>query len=223
MFGDYAKYYNLIYADKPYEREAEMLYEWAGYPQTILEIGCGTGRHAQYWCKHAKIVGIDASKEMIKHAYIHPNIKYYTRIQPVLHKQFDCVMAIFNVVGYLGMIKFSNWLQYLPLKKEGVFIFDVWDAEKMKNDDPKPTLKYFKGGYRVAVPHILTKRFLRIDIFVVVNDQLAVFERHFAMGFFRRDIDILSKEHGYTISAVKNTPTWTKWYKLKKKDICTKR
>ena len=70
-FKEYAKYYDLINAGKNYEKEIDFIHELiqSEYPgaKRILEIGCGTGKHADGLSKYGyEIVGIDISPEMIK-------------------------------------------------------------------------------------------------------------------------------------------------------------
>ncbi len=49
-FGEYAKYYDLLYADKDYAAETafvrEIIRRLAPGARTLLELGCGSARHA---------------------------------------------------------------------------------------------------------------------------------------------------------------------------------
>ncbi len=221
MFKQYAKYYDLIYANKPYQKEADFVYKWAKQPKTIISLGCGTGKHEQYWCKNnCKIIGIDGSKEMLKRAYKHFNIKYLNKqIDYQLEKLplADCIVAMFNVLGYVLL---EDCIQYLPIKKGGYFIFDVWDASKFKKQPPKIMIKRFNLKYRIAVPRQISKRLIKINYFIVdetpEEDVLDSFESHYVEGYFKKDIQDLCKEHGYKIVAIKPTKKWTVWYKLQK-------
>ena len=66
LFNHYAKYYNLIYQTKDYKKEADFVYNWANKPKTILELGCGTGKHIYYLApKVEQIIGTDASLDML--------------------------------------------------------------------------------------------------------------------------------------------------------------
>ena len=168
MFEGYSRYYNLIHADKPYKEEAEFVYNWADKPKTILEIGCGTGNYTRYLAEKAKVVGVDPSKDMLNEAWRHPNIRYYTSI-PDVTEEFDCVLALFNVIGYVGFFELDKMMNYLPLKSGYPFIFDVWDA---KQGGEQITIKDFAGGYRLAVPHRLDDRLLRIDLMVILTTKL---------------------------------------------------
>ena len=214
----YADNYDLIYADKPYQEEADFVFKWAKKPKTILSLGCGTGKHEQYWCRNCQVIGIDGSKEMLKRAYQHPNIKYWNKqinYQLAGMKGFDCIVAMFNVLGYVLL---EDVIQYLPINKGGYFIYDVWDASKFKKSPPKIEMKRFGFKYRVAVPKQISERLININYFIVnetyEEDRFEGFESHYVEGYFKKDIQDLCKKHGYRIVAIKPTKTWTVWYKL---------
>lgn len=214
IFKDYAKFYNLLYTDKSYKQEAEFVYKWANRPKIILELGIGTGQHAKYWCKKVKIIGIDNSWEMLKQAYKHPNISYIQgNIETFNWKtnDYDCVVALFNVMGY-SLLEYC--LPKLPVKPKGYFIFDIWNASKFKQYPPIPKVKHFNLGYRIAIPEQISKRLLRIDYIIVEGKKIQVFERHFVQGYFHKDIIDLCKKYRYKIAGMKQTKTWPIWYKL---------
>jgi hypothetical protein len=216
----YVENYELIYKDKPYQEEAEFVYDWANKPKTIVSLGCGLGKHEQYWCKHCKVIGIDGSKEMIKRAYKHPNITYLNK--SIEYKSLnipykDCVVAMFNVLGYVLL---EDCISYLPIKKGGYFIFDVWDASKFIISPPKIEVKKFGFKYRLAVPEKISKRLIKINYFIVnqtpEEDILESFETHYVEGYFKKDIEDLCKKQGYRIVSIKPTKNWKVWYKLQK-------
>ena len=81
VFGDYGRYYDLLYADKDYAAEAQyvasLLERFRITPcsklQTpnsrILEFGCGTGKHARLLAEMGyEVTGIERSAEMAEEA-----------------------------------------------------------------------------------------------------------------------------------------------------------
>ena len=73
VFGDYGRYYDLLYADKDYRGEAkyvhELLQRFAQQPKSILEFGCGTGKHARLLAEMGYgVTGIERSAEMAEEA-----------------------------------------------------------------------------------------------------------------------------------------------------------
>ena len=70
VFQRYAEYYDLLYRDKNYSKEVDYIDQLIKkyYPgsKTILDLGCGTGRHALYLAKKGyEVTGIDGAKGMI--------------------------------------------------------------------------------------------------------------------------------------------------------------
>jgi ubiquinone/menaquinone biosynthesis C-methylase UbiE len=138
-----AKYYDLIYHDKDYAKECDFLEsiftEFSKKPNSILDIGCGTGGHAIHLAKRGyEVSGIDISKEMIevaKSKIKQKNVKTEFLVSSMqefnLNKKFDVCISMFSSINYLlsyNDVKktFTN-IRY-HLKEEGLFIFDCWNA-----------------------------------------------------------------------------------------------
>lgn len=72
QFGDlYSRYYDLLYSDKDYIGEVEyvdsLIKANSNNATTLLDMGCGTGKHAELLCDKGYIVhGIDLSQDMLK-------------------------------------------------------------------------------------------------------------------------------------------------------------
>lgn len=69
-FGNYSRYYNLLYKDKDYKGEAGFIYDliqkYSPGAKSILDLGCGTGRHDLLLAeKGYAITGVDMSEEML--------------------------------------------------------------------------------------------------------------------------------------------------------------
>ena len=115
VFGNYARYYNLLYCDKDYAEEVrfvnQLLQAHIPGAQSILELGCGTGNHALLLAQEGyNIHGIDFSPEMLQQAQnmlsqVDRALKSRLKFSPGdirnirLNMQFDAVISLFHVVS----------------------------------------------------------------------------------------------------------------------------
>jgi len=159
VFADYSKFYDLLYNEKPYEKEVfylnKIIRRFSKFPtKTILSLGCGTCSHEIYLAKQGySITGIDRSSEMLtlaetkiekeklkeKISLIKGNVEYFN-----IKKKFDVCMAMFNIAGYLNTDKsFERMLKKvnLSLLPGGIFMFDCWNKKAVLRNGPLNRLK----------------------------------------------------------------------------------
>ena len=114
----------------------------------ILDAGCGTGRHLKFLEKFGKVIGIDYSKKMIKHALKRTKtlILADLRALPFKPKVFDCAVCLGNTLGSLekGYEKAIQELNRVTSKR---VILEVRIAEK----DRKYKRRFEKFFYPVKV------------------------------------------------------------------------
>ncbi len=80
---------------------------------TVLEVGCGTGRFALALWEHtnARVVGLDASADMLKTAKTKPSAANIEWIEadaetiPYAGKAFDCVFMVFAMHHFAPRVK----------------------------------------------------------------------------------------------------------------------
>src|SRR3990172_5281821 len=70
VFGKYSSYYNLLYKDEDYAGEVEYIHnliqKHSPGAKSILDLGCGTGRHDLLLAeKGYSVTGVDQSEEML--------------------------------------------------------------------------------------------------------------------------------------------------------------
>jgi cyclopropane fatty-acyl-phospholipid synthase-like methyltransferase len=177
VFQDYAKYYDLLYAEKDYEGEANfvasLLESYGDSPKTLLELGAGTGKHALLLAKQGyEILAVDQSATMLEMAgHLLQNAPQKEKIR--LEKgdvryfetntRFDAVISLFHVVSY-QITDADLKSMFLTVKKHlkagGIFIFDCWYGPAVLTEKPSVRYKVFKNDElrieRVAVPTLDT-------------------------------------------------------------------
>ena len=152
VFDAYAAYYDLLYQDKNYHKEAKYilrLLEDNGISNgNILELGSGTGKHAEEFAKMGFCVhGIDLSPEMVQEANHRNNNnlegQLFFEVGDVRNfeagKKFDAVISLFHVISY--QIKNEDIQEMFKtaakhLKPNGVFIFDFWYGPGVLTEPP---------------------------------------------------------------------------------------
>jgi SAM-dependent methyltransferase len=174
VFGQvYADQYDLLYSDKNYEAECDLIEEvFRRYAkssvETILDLGCGTGGHAFPLARRGyRVTGVDRSAEMLAHAREKTSVLQLPEggIIPIfvqgdvrsvdLGRQFDAVLMMFAVLGY--QLTNEDVLAALRtvrrhLTSNGLFICDVWYG---------PAVLTLRPGERVKVIQTLDGKLIR--------------------------------------------------------------
>ena len=189
VFENYAKYYDLLYKDKDYQKESDFIISLIKQHSQkknllILDIGCGTGIHAHYLAeKGYQVTGIDFSEEMIKIAQENKNDKTEFYVADAtnfnLDKKFDIVLSLFHVVSYQSTNKdisnvFINVSKHL--KKDGLFIFDFWYGPAVLIEQPSIKIKRFENDeikvVRIAEPYTNTvKNTVDVNYEIIVSSK----------------------------------------------------
>lgn len=169
VFGRYSSYYDLLYRDKDYQGEAEYIESIIGRfnpgAKSILDLGCGTGKHAAILAqKSYKVYGIDRSEDMLtiaREASVEGNPAYFCAdvTQARIGVKVDIVTALFHVVSYQtsneDLVGLFNTVRE-HLRPGGIFIFDFWYGPAVLTNKPEPRLKALEDEtllvYRFASP-----------------------------------------------------------------------
>jgi len=154
-FGDYAAYYDGLYRDKDYRAEAEfvlgLVRQNCPGAQSLLELGCGTGSHAEHLsAAGVRVHGIDSSAPMLELArarqqrlpceiagrlmFSHGDVRHMR-----IGETFDAAVSLFHVVSYQVSNQdlrdcFATARRHL--KPGGVFVFDCWYGPAVLTDHP---------------------------------------------------------------------------------------
>lgn len=145
VFDAYGKYYDLLYRDKDYTTEGEWVLSRLRIhhpaPVSLLELGCGTGAHAQVFARHGLSVhGIDRSESMLAAARhrcaLLPDLERgRIRLAPGdvrtlrTGETYDAVVSLFHVASYqTSNADLQGFLETAAchLAPGGVLAFDFW-------------------------------------------------------------------------------------------------
>ena len=192
QYGELAKYYDILYQWKDYEKEASVVKELVERYKTsqgnsLLDVGCGTGKHLQYLTGTFDCVGMDASEKMLEQARRNVRGAGFVQGDMVnfdLRRQFDVVLCLFSSIGFvrthrrLGMT-LKNFAGHL--RTGGVAIIEPWFT--------KSTIK---AGY----VHVLAQgtndlKIVRVDYtgvkgnMTVLDERIVVAERNKGIATYK--------------------------------------
>lgn len=218
MFAEsYAKFYDVFNSKKPYRREVELVYRLAGKPRTIFDIGCGTASYWKHYPKSVELFGIDNSIAMVSEARRNGIGKlYYGDVTKLFEwdreSHFDCATALFDVLNYIPE---HSWWKYIPVKKGGFFVFDIWNTQKIKKEGFRPTLKKFKGATRRITPIEVNDHF--VDLIIDVLSDIRITQEKHRMYLYSHEDIVKFCGRQFEIVDVIRTQNWQTWYKCKRK------
>ena len=243
QFGSlYSQYYDLLYSDKDYIGEVEyvnsLIKENSENTQTILDMGCGTGKHASLLCdKGYKVHGIDLSENMLEIARIRSRNREHLLsfsksnvIDLELNQKFDAVISLFHVMSY--QITNNEIIQAFKVAKNhlnegGLFIFDFWYGPAVLTDLPATRIKNIENVNikvtRISEPFMYaSKNIVDVNYTVFIEDVkskniLKKKELHKMRYFFDTELEIICNQVGFKIVNKKkwmsnDKPSFNSWY-----------
>ncbi|MEJ2452104.1 MAG: class I SAM-dependent methyltransferase [Gammaproteobacteria bacterium] len=175
VFDAYARYYDLLYRDKDYASEsayvAAHIRKQVPQAKRILELGCGTGAHAEHLAREGYSVhGVDMSETMLIRAEARKTALPPDAAERLTfsvgdvrtvrtNKVYDAVISLFHVISYQTT---NNDLQAAfatvsaHLKSGGLFLFDCWYGPAVLSDPPAVRVKRLEDNeidvLRIAEP-----------------------------------------------------------------------
>ena len=107
--GLHARHYDVVYSDKPYAHEARfvdsLLREAGSVGGRLLDVACGTGRHAAEFIAFGwDVTGVDVSEDLLELARVNAPEAVFLQ-QDMRHldvpgRPFDAVTCLFDAIGY---------------------------------------------------------------------------------------------------------------------------
>lgn len=216
VFGDYAKYYDIIYRDKDYSSETEyvktLLKKFSNEVKTILDLGCGTGKHA---CLLAEmgftVTGVEVSEEMHRAASARNECEEQISKPEFLigdirnieiGMKFDAVIMLFHVMSYQTANDDVNKAMKTVtnhLRPGGIFVFDFWYGPAVLIQKPERRLRIFSDPKyeikREAIPEVrLNDNIVNVVYEIEASNYLSgqsekVSEAHCMRYFFLPELD----------------------------------
>lgn len=220
VFDKYAQYYDLLYKDKNYLGEVEyiesQINKYRSGASTILDLGCGSGKHAVYFAEHGfSVYGVDQSEQMIYAAnqnksYLTAEISNRLMFRPsdikavALNRTFDVVTSLFHVVSYqIYNSDLQNMFSVAAnhLETGGIFIFDCWYGPAVLTDPPQVRVKRVQNEkldvLRIAEPTMHSdKNVVELIFSICVTDRQSksvehITEVHEMRYLFKPEIELL--------------------------------
>jgi SAM-dependent methyltransferase len=169
-FREYAQHYDLLYQNKDYSGEAQfvarLLDRCLGKPaeQTeIIDLACGTGRHAQELTRLGyRVEGSDISADMVAIASQRSDslglpIRFYNEsFQSCarIDRKYDAAIAMFSAIDYLtDYVDLACTLKNIRglLREGGVFIFDFWNGNAVVKSHSPVRVKRCELGREAVI------------------------------------------------------------------------
>lgn len=227
VFNLYAGYYNLLYMDKDYAGETayvhKLIQKYHTGAKSILDLGCGTGRHDILLAeKGYSVTGVDRSEEMLAIANAQAKNKIENKRSTLtflkgdvrdirFNKTFDVVISLFHVMSYQTTnedLKAAFETARANLKQGGIFIFDCWYGPAVLTDRPSVRTKQLEDEdifvMRTAEPLMHpNENVVDVNYTVQVRDKLSskmeeFKELHRMRYMFKPEIEMMLKAEGLT-------------------------
>jgi SAM-dependent methyltransferase len=223
VFADYANYYELLYQDKNYDEETKfiqtILLTYVPQAQLLLDLGCGTGKHATLLAEQGyNVHGVDRSIKMLQQAeknilQTSPKVAHSLKftqgdIQQIrLNQKFDAILALFHVVSY-QIDNISLIATFATVKEHlnpgSIFIFDVWYGPAVLNDQPTVRVKRVENEQvkitRIAEPVLFpNENMVDVNYLFFIEDKEKniseqLNENHRMRYIFKSEIEFLAQK-----------------------------
>ncbi len=195
VFDGYSQYYDLLYSDKDYLAEVEYIVshikKYLPDAKQILELGCGTGIHAEHLARLGfEVVGVDMSETMLARAearkaklpkevgsrltFIHGDARSVRT-----GETYDAVISLFHVMSYQTTnadLEAVFTTAAIHLTVGGVFLYDYWYGSAVLTQRPDVRVKRLEDEMinvtRIAEPTMqVNENIVIVDYTVFIEDK----------------------------------------------------
>jgi SAM-dependent methyltransferase len=218
VFDAYAAYYDLLNRDKDYEAEAVyvdgLLQRYHPGVKHLLELGCGTGIHAEQFARRGyHVTGVDRSAEMVRKAHarraglpadiaarLEFNVGDIATLR--LGRQFDAVISLFHVFSYQtsnAALRGAFLSSAAHLAPGGLLCFDYWHGPAVLSQRPEVRMRRIEDErcfvQRLAEPELrVSENLVRVNYSIEVTSKadasrVAIEESHEMRYLFVPEIE----------------------------------
>lgn len=203
-------YYHILYKERD-EAEAEKFLDnlitkiHLNQGDRILDVACGKGRHSLYLNKKGyDVTGYDLSEQSIKHNLSMENesLHFFLHDMRELFRTnyFDVVLNLFSSFGYFDKAHDNfRCLQshYAALKKEGLFVLDYLNTNKIKNSVEQEFEKQV-DGITFHIKKRVKKNIVIKEIKFEHNKMHFSFEEHVTL-YDQKEFEQYFEQLGFTL------------------------
>lgn len=197
-YKEMAKYYDLFYSNKSYDKDVCFLKILIGNRKTILDVGCGTGIHMNLLEKYGyQVDGLDLSKEMLAIAKTRTKGSLFegNLIDFKTDKAYDAIISIFAVFNHLKNYKELEkgvLNLYQKLNEKCILIIDLHNGRTngKKEDNYK--------DYRRIMTWTFDENFFKehTEIKYIINNKIYYDTHDFLIYQINKIREVLNK-HGF--------------------------
>ncbi len=203
QYGELAKYYDVLYEWKDYAREARVLTQlidrYKGSPgNSLLDVGCGTGKHIKRLARKFDCVGVDVNEAMLEQA--RRNVKGVEFVRGDMEnfdlgRKFDVILCLFSAVGYVRTYPrlartLRNFVRHL--RPGGVVIIEPWFTKSTATDGHVHVLAQGSDDLKIVrVDYVRIKGDLSLlDERIIIAEKgkgITSYKDHMVMGLFEKE------------------------------------
>jgi SAM-dependent methyltransferase len=245
-FRHYARYYDLLYGGKDYLGESQFVHERLAASGVsggrMLELGCGTGRHAIAFAELGwQVKGFDLSAEMVscakrRAAKLKLSVKRKVAFgvgdvrKLRCSEIYDAAVSLFHVMGYQTTNQALSDCVHTAashLRRGGLFLFDFWFGPAVLTERPSTRVRRIADERmvvtRIAEPQLdAARNLVEIDFDIFVEDKRSksfdrFHEHHCVRYFFLPELEQMLSLHDFEVLGhgrwlETREPDFTTWY-----------
>lgn len=198
MFAKSAHLYDLLYAWKDYAAEVaqidELIKSALPEAQTVLDVGCGTGKHLELLRSRYKVEGLDLDGEMLKIAAArNPGVRLHQGDMETFHleRRFDAVLCLFSSIGYVETperLRGAVRNMKAHVRPGGVLLLEPWFSPEQWEDGHIGSLFVNEPDIKIARMNVGESRdgmsVLDFHYLVATEEGVSYFTEEHRLGLF---------------------------------------